>query len=100
MKCSICNGSKIIDTGYYHYYPDVRSGEMVFVKDGNTKECPGCAQRSINSRDLISGHDLISIGIEPGPRMGQVFKLLDEQLLKSPLMTKEDTLAFARQLKE
>lgn len=47
----------------------------------------------------INGHDLISeLSVKPGPDMGRLFKALDEELLERPEMTREEALAFVRNL--
>lgn len=42
----------------------------------------------------ISGNDLIQIGWLPGPKMGVAFKALDEQLLETPNMDKDEAILF------
>jgi len=44
----------------------------------------------------VSGHDLKDIGVPPGPRMGELLRVLDEHLLENPAMTREEALALAR----
>jgi len=46
----------------------------------------------------ISGHDLKEIGIKPGPKMGEIFKALDEELLGNPLMSKDEAIELARSM--
>lgn len=44
----------------------------------------------------ITGYDLINIGIEPGPRIGEIMRAIDEALLENPNLTKEEALDIAR----
>lgn len=44
----------------------------------------------------INGHDLIAMGIKPGPKMGEIFKALDELLLEDPGMSKEAALNWVK----
>jgi tRNA nucleotidyltransferase/poly(A) polymerase len=46
----------------------------------------------------INGNDLMELGIKPGPKMGEIFKALDEELLDKPLMTREEALELARNI--
>jgi tRNA nucleotidyltransferase (CCA-adding enzyme) len=45
----------------------------------------------------INGHDLIKMGITPGPKIGEFFDSLDEALLEKPDMSREDALAMAQE---
>lgn len=64
-----------------------RINEMISQMGGQTKV-----------KAPITGHDLIEIGFDPGPRMGQVLQALQEQLLENPDMTKEEALQFIANL--
>lgn len=44
----------------------------------------------------INGHDLINLGIKPGPLMGKLFAELDDVLLEEPNLTKEDAINFIK----
>src|SRR5690606_6339867 len=46
----------------------------------------------------INGHDLIGLGIKPGPIMGQIMNTIDEALLDDPLLSRESALQIARTL--
>jgi tRNA nucleotidyltransferase (CCA-adding enzyme) len=46
----------------------------------------------------ISGHDLMQLGVKPGPDMGDIFRALDEELLRNPAMTKEEAIEFAKKM--
>ncbi len=53
-------------------------------------------------KDLaVTGHDLMAIGIEAGPRMGQIIKQLVELVLDDPgLNTKERLLEIAKNIRD
>jgi len=55
---------------------------------------------SINPKMIkpISGKDLIYLGFEPGQRIGEVLREIDNQLLENPAMTKSEALAIARSI--
>lgn len=44
----------------------------------------------------ITGKDLIGLGIKPGPKMGEILKALDEELLSNPNMSRDEALDFVR----
>ncbi len=46
---------------------------------------------------LIGGADLIGLGLEPGPRFGEVLRDVQAQQESGGLKTKEDTLAYVRE---
>jgi tRNA nucleotidyltransferase/poly(A) polymerase len=46
----------------------------------------------------ISGNDLKELGVEQGPKMGEIFRALDEELLQNPAMTREEALELARNM--
>jgi tRNA nucleotidyltransferase/poly(A) polymerase len=46
----------------------------------------------------ISGNDLKDLGVEPGPKMGEIFRAMDEELLRNPAMTREEAIEFAKQM--
>ena len=45
---------------------------------------------------LISGHDLIALGMEPGPALGALLRELEEQQLEDKLRTRAEALEYAR----
>ncbi|HID74853.1 MAG TPA: CCA tRNA nucleotidyltransferase [Planctomycetaceae bacterium] len=47
---------------------------------------------------LLTGHDLIDLGIPPGPQLGQLLAQLRDAQLDGRIGTKQDALALARQL--
>ena len=46
---------------------------------------------------LISGRDLIELGIEPGPALGQLLDAVREQQLAETFSTREEALAWAKE---
>lgn len=69
-------------------YCRARCKELIESQDGDTKV-----------KRPISGHDLMNeLGYKPGRLMGDHLKLLDEQLLEYPDMSREAALDFIRQL--
>jgi len=49
-------------------------------------------------KPLIDGHDLIELGLEPGPIFGEILKQVQEEQLDEKLRTREQALARARQI--
>lgn len=45
---------------------------------------------------LISGHDLIGMGMRPGPRLGALLDLIQEQQLEGILSSRAEAIEFAR----
>lgn len=46
---------------------------------------------------LLTGHDLLALGVTPGPLVGQILREAMDAQLEERLHSKEDALAFARQ---
>ena len=46
---------------------------------------------------LLTGHDLLALGLTPGPRVGQILREVEEAQLEERLKSKAEALAFARQ---
>jgi len=47
---------------------------------------------------LLTGHDLIAMGFEPGPRIGEVLRALETAQLEGEVVTREDALAWVRRV--
>jgi poly(A) polymerase len=47
---------------------------------------------------LLTGHDLIAMGFEPGPRIGEVLRALETAQLEGEVVTRDDALAWARRV--
>ena len=47
---------------------------------------------------ILLGRHLVQLGMEPGPRMGEVLKAVYEQQLDGKVTTIEEATALARQL--
>ncbi len=50
------------------------------------------------ARSLIDGHDLLSLGLSPGPHLGALLEQLHDECLAGELRTREDALARAEAL--
>jgi poly(A) polymerase len=46
---------------------------------------------------LVTGHDLLALGLKSGPLLGQILREVEEQQLDDRLPSRETALAFARQ---
>lgn len=55
-------------------------------------------QRLVNIRVEVDGHDLLGIGLRPGPKVGEVLRMLHMARLNGEVANKEQELALARQL--
>lgn len=51
----------------------------------------------IKPAPLLTGHDLIELGLTPGPLVGQILREAEEAQLEERLKSREEALAFARQ---
>lgn len=45
---------------------------------------------------LITGDDLLALGVPPGPRIGEILRLVDDARLEGRIRTREEALEFAR----
>lgn len=50
------------------------------------------------ARDLLSGDDLVTLGLSPGPRLGEVLDLIHERILAGEIATRDEALASATEL--
>ncbi len=50
------------------------------------------------ARELLSGHDLLALGMAPGPRLGQVLEAVHEKILAGEIGSREEALAEAARL--
>jgi hypothetical protein len=50
------------------------------------------------ARELIDGHALLSMGIEPGPRLGMILEAIHDRVLAGEIITHDQALAAARTL--
>ena len=55
-------------------------------------------EESIHPPRLLSGHDLIELGAEPGPLLGRILGQLEEAQLEERVGTREEALALAAEL--
>ncbi|MBI3302961.1 MAG: CCA tRNA nucleotidyltransferase [Deltaproteobacteria bacterium] len=49
---------------------------------------------------LLSGHDLIALGLPPGPRFKEILSAVEEAQLEGRLLTREEALAWVRQSRQ
>ncbi len=47
---------------------------------------------------LLTGHDLIAMGLEPGPRIGEALRALETAQLEGEVVTREDALEWLRRM--
>lgn len=50
------------------------------------------------ARTLISGHDLIAMGVTPGPVLGEILDAVHERILAGEISTRGEALSLAREL--
>jgi poly(A) polymerase len=55
-------------------------------------------RQDVRPAPLVSGHDLIRMGLEPGPAFRDVLDEVYDAQLEGRAATREDALALARQL--
>jgi putative nucleotidyltransferase with HDIG domain len=55
-------------------------------------------KKRLERRDLITGRDLIILGMEPGPEMGRILEQIRSAQDTGDLNSREDALAMAREL--
>ena len=49
---------------------------------------------------LLSGHDLIALGLQPGPQFKEILNAVEEAQLESRLLTREDALDWVKQYRQ
>jgi poly(A) polymerase len=45
---------------------------------------------------LLTGHDLIAMGLEPGPEFGRILRAAHDAQLEGRITTKEEALRYAK----
>jgi len=50
------------------------------------------------ARELLTGDDLVALGLPPGPRLGQVLEQVHERILAGEITTRDEALAHAARL--
>ena len=82
-------GKNVQDPEARNKYDDIikRIDDIIAQMGGGTKVKPP-----------ITGNDLIQIGFKSGPAMGQALRALQEKLLETPNMSKEEALEFIKSL--
>jgi poly(A) polymerase len=51
----------------------------------------------VKPRPLLTGHDLLALGLKPGPKVGQILREVEELQLEERLKSKAEALAYAHQ---
>jgi len=47
---------------------------------------------------LINGHDILALGLTPGPRVGQILNWIQEKQMNGEIISREEALAAVRQM--
>jgi len=50
------------------------------------------------AREMIDGHDLGDLGLDPGPRLGRILNHIHDRILAGHIATREDAISSARSL--
>jgi poly(A) polymerase len=53
-------------------------------------------EASLLPKPLLTGHDLISLGLKPGPRFGEILALLEDEQLEGRIQDRGTALAWAK----
>jgi poly(A) polymerase len=61
------------------------------------QEAAALAQQPELKPPLVTGHDLIALGLKPGPALGALLAELREQQLQETLRTRDEALDWVRQ---
>jgi putative nucleotidyltransferase with HDIG domain len=78
--------------------PETIERQRAFLRD-MTAAYYGWAQRRIEERPLVNGHDIMrATGLPPGRELGRVVKAVREAQLEGSVGTPEQALAYARDL--
>jgi len=71
-------------------------------KLGNVRFLQRCrrefSQEEIRPVRLVSGRDLIAMGLKPGPHFGEILRAVEEAQLDGKLQNREQVLAFVRKI--
>lgn len=55
-------------------------------------------ERLMAARRLIDGHDLLALGVPPGPRIGELLEKIYDKIYAGELRSRREALAYARRL--
>ena len=50
------------------------------------------------AREIVDGHSLMALGVNPGPRLGSILSTLHDRILAGQIATHEEAIAEAREL--
>ncbi|MDR2463339.1 MAG: CCA tRNA nucleotidyltransferase [Verrucomicrobiales bacterium] len=56
------------------------------------------SQEEVKPKPLVTGHDLINLGVKPGPKLGKLLTLLMDEQLEGKLADRDTALVRAREL--
>ena len=77
------------------------------ASNGDLSYCNFCIEKlqelgeeRVKPEPLITGHDLIRLGLEPGPVFSEILSTIQDEQLDETLTTRKDALARARELGE
>ena len=82
--------------GKQKYTPEEAEQEAQKYEDLRTKIQESMPTGGPVFQRPITGRDLIEIGFQPGPIMGEIMRAIDEAMLDNPDLTKEEALDIAR----
>ena len=54
------------------------------------------SEEEIKPPPLLTGHDLIGLGLEPGPRFGEILSAVEDRQLESEFKSREEALKWVR----
>jgi len=60
------------------------------------EEARNTPPEQLRPKALINGDDLIEIGFQPGPLMGEILRAVEDAQLEETIVTKDEALAFAK----
>lgn len=83
------SGKSVFDSNTRQKYIDlINKLDQILIQMGGTK-----VKAPITGKDIME-----TLGVKPGPVIGQALRALHEQLLENPNITKEEALKFIRNL--
>jgi len=81
-----------------HRVDALASGGDLTYHDFCVQKIEELGEERVKPEPLITGHDLIELGLEPGPRFSQILSTIQDEQLDEKLTTREQALARARKL--
>jgi hypothetical protein len=71
-----------------------KTGNVLFLK----RKQKELSQEQVSPPRLISGQDLIGLGLQPGPLFGRILKAVEEAQLEGTIQSKAEALVYAKQI--